>query len=151
VFAPDPHLDHVAATREQVVLLVEAINQPQVSIPGKSPQAVTGHIVGLRHAAGTFSVLVGLHLPRTGENVIYVHPEGEVPAGRASGLQEEAQGFLESMGFMLDNLNFRNIGPEQQAAALKRIPIFSPPTAQESPEAEAERLAARLGRLLASF
>jgi len=151
VFTPDPELPFIPATRDQVVVLVEGINQPQVSIPGKSPQAVTGHLVGLRHATGRFSVLVGLHLPRTGENVIYAHPAGEVGSGEFAGLQDEAQAFLESMGFMLDNLNFRNIGTEQQDAALKRIPLFSPPSTQESPEAEAERFATRLGRLLASF
>jgi hypothetical protein len=74
-----------------------------------------------------------------------------VGAGEFASLQDEAQAFLESMGFMLDNLNFRSIGTEQQEAALKRIPLFSPPTAQESPEDEVERLATRLGRLLASF
>ena len=151
MFTPDPEILFIPATRDEVAVLVEGINQPQVSIPGKSPQAVTGHLVGLRHASGRFSVLVGLHLPRTGENVIYAHPDGEVGAGRFGELQDEAQAFLESMGFMLDNLNFRNIGTEQQDAALKRIPLFSPPTALESPEAETERFEARLGRLLASF
>ena len=151
MFTPDAEILFIPATRDQVAVLVEGINQPQVSIPGKAAQAVTGHLVGLRHASGRFSVLVGLHLPRTGENVIYAHPSGEVGASEFAGLQDEAQAFLESMGFMLDNLNFRNIGTEQQEAALKRIPLFSPPTAQESPEDEQERLATRLGRLLASF
>jgi hypothetical protein len=30
------------------------------------------------------------------------------------------------MGFMLDNLNFRNLPPDQQEKTLRRIPLFSP-------------------------
>ena len=71
MFKPDPSIHFVPATREQVVAIVEAINQPQVSIPGKEPQAVQGFLCGLRNQNGTFSIVVSLHLPRTGENVVY--------------------------------------------------------------------------------
>jgi hypothetical protein len=33
------------------------------------------------------------------------------------------------MGFMLDNLNFRNLAPAVQEQTLARIPLFSPPRA----------------------
>ena len=55
MFTPDPSIQFVPATREQVVAIIEGINQPQVSIPGKAPQGVSGHLCGLRNANGTFS------------------------------------------------------------------------------------------------
>ncbi len=154
MFTPDPSITFVAATREQLVGLIEGINQPQVSIPGKTPQGVSGHLAGLRNANGTFSIFVALHLPKTGENVVYLHPRGQLSAEEYRDVQEEGLHFLESMGFMLDNLNYRNMAPALQEATLKRIPIFSPPRPPAAASAAADGAAAeaaRVARLLASF
>jgi hypothetical protein len=156
VFTPDPSIQYVAATRDQVVAIIEGINQPQVSIPGKAPQSVSAHLCVLRNASGAFSVFVGLHLPRTGEHVIYLSGKRQVSAEEFKAVQDEGLHFLESMGFMLDNLNYRNLAPEQQDATLARIPIFSPPRPPApDPASAAERAAAaeagRIARLLASF
>jgi hypothetical protein len=157
VFQPDPSLPFVRATREQVVALVESINQPQVSIPGKTSQAVQGYLCGLRNPNGTFSILVSLFLPKTGENVVYLHDRRQVSLEEYRDVEIEGLQFLESMGFMLDNLNFRNLAPAAQESTLKRVPVFSPPRpppaqAQAAPEARAATSGpARLARFLASF
>jgi hypothetical protein len=155
VFTPEPTIQFVPATRDQVVAIIEAINQPQVSIPGKAPQAVQGVLCSLRNASGTFSIVVALHLPRTGENVIYLHEKRQLAAEEYREVQDAGLHFLESMGFMLDNLNFRNMAPALQDETMKRLPLFSPPrppaasvtTAEQGAAAEAVRLA----RLLSSF
>jgi hypothetical protein len=150
VFTPEPSIKHVPTTREQVVAIIEGINQPQVSIPGKAPQSVTGHLVGLRNPNGTFTIFVGLHLPKSDENVIYLPSRRQVSGDDYRGVQDEGLGFLESMGFMLDNLNFRNLSPEQQDAALKRIPLFWPSKGPQ-PVADAGPDTTKVARLLASF
>jgi hypothetical protein len=153
VFTPDPDIKFVSTTRDQVVAIIEGINQPQVSIPGKAPQGVSGHLCGLRNANATFSIYVALHLPKSGENVVYLHPRRQLSADEYRQVQDEGLAFLESMGFMLDNLNYRNMTPELQDATLKRIPLFSPPKAPAPTQAAADGAAeaARLARLLASF
>jgi hypothetical protein len=152
MFTPDPSIQYVPATRDQVVALIEGINQPQISIPGKTPQGVSAHLVALRNADGSFSIVAALHLPKTGENVIYLHGKRRCTAEEYRDIQDEGLHFLESMGFMLDNLNFRNLAPEQQEATLRRVALFSPPRAP-TPAAEARggNDAARVARLLASF
>lgn len=155
-FKPEPSVTFVPATREQVVALVESINQPQVQIPGKASQQVSGHLCGVRNGNGTFSIYVGLFLPRSAENVVYVHDRPQLTVDEYQEVEVEGLQFLESMGFMLDNLNFRNLSPEAQAQTLKRIPMFSrTPTAAlpTSPVAArpAATEAARVARLLASF
>jgi hypothetical protein len=127
VFQPDPSIRFVPAVREQVVAIVESINQPQVSVPGKAPQAVVGHLCGLRNANGTLSIFVSLHLPKTGENVVYVHDRRQLSVEEYRTVEVEGLQFLESMGFMLDNLNFRNLAAPMQDQTLARIPLFSPP------------------------
>jgi len=163
VFKPEPSIRFVPATREQVVAIVESINQPQVSIPGKSPQTVSGHLCALRNPNGTFSIYVSLHLPKAGENVVYVHDRPQLGVEEYREAEIEALQFLESMGFMLDNLNFRNLSPAVQDETLARIPLFSPPRAPApAPAAAASSSAqpqgaaapadpARVARLLAAF
>ncbi len=154
MFTPEPSLKYLPATREQVVAIIEGINQPQISIPGKAPQGVTGHLVGLRNAGGTFSIYVALHLPKSGENVVYLHGRRQVSAEEYREVQEEGLHFLESMGFMLDNLNYRNLAPDLQEATLKRLPLFSPQRAPAAPTPAADPAASeagRVARLLASF
>ena len=162
MFTPDSSLAFVPARREQVVAVVESINQPQVSVPGRPAQSVVGHLCGLRNANGTFSIYVGVHLPKTGENVVYVHEWRQLSVEQYREVEVEGLQFLESMGFMLDNLNFRNLSPEVQEQTLRRIPLFSPPRAPASASAPGPGAApaatpapaadpVRLARLLASF
>jgi hypothetical protein len=156
-FKPEPSITWIPASREQVVAIVESINQPQVSVPGKAPQQVTGHLCGIRNANGSFSIYVALHLPKTGENVVYVHGRSTLGVDEYRDVEVEGLQFLESMGFMLDNLNFRNLAPEVQEATLKRIPLFSqtrPPSAAPGGAAAARPAGpdpARVARLLSSF
>jgi hypothetical protein len=153
VFEPDPSIRYIPAGREQVVALVESINQPQVSIPGKEPQAVQGFLCGLRNQNGSFSIFVSLFLPKTGENVVYACERREVGMEEYRDVEVEGLHFLESMGFMLDNLNFRNLAPAQQVETLKRVPLFQEPrpagagAGSGAPEA---RNSERIARLLAS-
>ena len=128
MFRPEEGITHVPVTKEQIVGIVESINQPQVSIPGKAPQMVAGWLVGIRNANGTFSIFAGLHLTKSGENVIYLDDARRFVAMEAyRDLEVEGLHFLESMGFMLDNLNFRNLAVDAQDETMKRIPLFQPP------------------------
>jgi hypothetical protein len=155
-FKPDPSIAWVPAAREQVVAVVESINQPQVSIPGKAPQQVPGHLCGIRNANGTFSIYVALYLSKSGENVVYVHDKRQLTVEEYRDVEIEGLQFLESMGFMLDNVNFRNLSPDVQAETLKRVPLFSAPrppgerSSQGGPSSAASDTA-RVARLLASF
>lgn len=149
MYQPDPRLRSIPAARERVVAIVESINQPQVSIPGRPAQAVQGYLVGQRNPGGSFSVYVVLCLTASAENVVYVHDRREVPIEEYRALEVEGLQFLESMGFMLDNLNFRNMTPELQEKTLKRVAAFAVPTSPAAAPARDPRQA--LGRLLSSF
>ncbi|HET7825333.1 MAG TPA: hypothetical protein VFK90_08365 [Anaeromyxobacter sp.] len=156
-FKPEPSITWIPATAAQVVAIVESINQPQVSVPGKAPQQVSGLLCGIRNSNGTFSIYVALHLPKAGENVVYVHGRRTLTVDEYRDVEVEGLHFLESMGFMLDNLNFRNLAPPVQEDMLKRMPVFSQPRPRaEAPASGAAARPsgpdpARVARLLSSF
>ena len=148
MFQPDPSISHLAVPREQVMSLLESINQPQISIPGKASQATQAYLCGIRNADGSFAVFVSLFLAEAGENVVYAHVPPRLLAAQCAAAAEEGRHFLESMGFILDDLNFRAMAPEQQALAMERFPLFSAPRAAPADRATSP---AALARLLASF
>ncbi len=127
VFHPDPTVPFLSTSSERVVALIESLNQPQISIPGKAPQAVQAHLCGLRNADGSFSIFVALHLPESAENVIYVHEPRGITLESYRLVEAEGLQFLESMGFILDNLHFREMSPDQKDQTLRRVPMFSRP------------------------
>lgn len=148
MFHVDPTLAFVPASREQVIAIVESLNRPQISIPTKSVQAAQGYLCGVRNANGTASVFAVLHLLESAENVVYVHEPQELRPDAYVPAEAEGTQFLESMGFMLEDLNFRHMSPEQQERAMARVRAFTLSAAPPRPPSPG---AAALARLLASF
>ncbi len=156
MFAIDPRLTHIEAAREQVVAIIESVNQPHVAIPGKSPQPAQGWVAGVRNANATFSLYIYLLLGSGTDAVIYALDQRQFPLESYREAETEALTFVESMGFMMENVNFRNLAPDAQKELLSRIPIFAPIQAKASeapPEEEAgvNERGQRLARLLGSF
>ncbi|HTP25153.1 MAG TPA: hypothetical protein VMK12_05755 [Anaeromyxobacteraceae bacterium] len=152
MFQPDSSIDFVRVTRDQVVAIVESINQPQISIPGKAAQAVQGHLCSLRNPNGSLSIYISLYLPQSAENVVYVHEPRELAIEEYRSAEVQGLHFLESMGFMLDNLRFRNLSPELQERSLERVPLFCPPQSRPKSAASAHAQSeSTLARLLMSF
>ncbi|MHB1846849.1 MAG: hypothetical protein ACYCWW_18670 [Deltaproteobacteria bacterium] len=156
MFSIDPKLSHLSAKREQIVAILESVNQPIVAIPGKAPQPVQAHVCGLRNPNATFSIYIYLLLAQTNDQVVYVYSDPQFPLEHYRDAEAEALQFVESMGFMVENLNFRTQPPEAQEEILARVPAFSAPEAKapekpSGPSAEAQTRAQELARLLAAF
>src|SRR5512146_429421 len=104
MFAPEPRIKNVPVTREQVVSIIASLNKPHIAVPGKAAQEVQGYIVGVTNSAGTVTVFVYLHLTETRESVVYLDAERlRVAPAQYQEVEADAIGFVESMGFMLEN------------------------------------------------
>ncbi|MCI0670342.1 MAG: social motility and stimulation tgl protein [Myxococcaceae bacterium] len=157
MFTYDERIRGLPASRDQVLTLHASLNSPHLAIPGKAAGPAQSYIVGLRGAQG-YAVFVYLYLGETQDCAVYV------PARRNLGPEEfraeeaDALGFVESMGFMMDNLNFRARPPAEQDELLRTLPAFlrdprlAAGTVTGKPAADDKKTAAvALGRLLASF
>lgn len=154
MFTIDERLKGLPAVKEQVVQLYQSLNQPHLAVPGRKAGPASGYVLGLRGPSG-FAVFVYLHLPDSGECAVYVPSNGTVPAEQYQGEEGEALGFVESMGFIMDNLNFRGRPAGEQDSLLATLPVFQrqPPTAsglRVRPGDEGSA-AATLGKLFSAF
>ena len=123
----DNTLNHIPAGRNHVIGLHESINQPLVNIPSFGTAPTAAFILGTRNDQGAYTVFVYLHQPETRAVVVYVS-EPRLMAHEQYRVEEaEAIRFVESMGFMVDNLHFPTLAPPEQESVMQRIPLFRPP------------------------
>ncbi|MDP3504302.1 MAG: social motility TPR repeat lipoprotein Tgl [Myxococcales bacterium] len=132
MYTIDERLKGLPAVKEQVVQLYQSLNQPHLAVPGRSAGPATAYVLGLRGPSG-FAVFVYLYLSDAGQCAVYVPTNGTVAADKYQAEEAEALGFVESMGFIMDNLNFRGRPPDEQETIIRSAPVFQreppPPSA----------------------
>ncbi len=155
VFSIDERFRGLPAHREQVLSLYQSINSPHLAIPGKPAGPAQAFVLGLRGSGG-FAVFIYLYLSEAQDCAVYV--PGRRAASQEDYQQDEAAalGFVESMGFMMDNANFRGLPAAHQDELLKTLPVFYKdpklvPGAARSRAEEKRNASTNLGRLLSSF
>jgi hypothetical protein len=158
MFVPEPRIRFIPATREQVVSVIASLNKPHIAVPGKAAQEVQGYVVGVGNSAGTITAFVFLWLGETREPVVYIDPQNlRVAPAVYPDAEADAIAFVESMGFMLENLNYHTLTPAQQGELLKSLPCFQAEpsgAAAGSDPKTTERVdppQIRLARFLAAF
>jgi hypothetical protein len=158
VFALDEKLRAISASRDQIVALHQSLNTPHVAIPGKKAGPVQAFIAGVRGTGG-FSVFVYLYLEEVPDCAIYVSSRRSVSLEEYRAEEREAIGFVESMGFMMDTMNFRSLNAESQADLMRTLPMFKrelraqPAAPRNEPRANepAGPFARLIGRIFSSF
>lgn len=165
MFTIDDRLKGLPAVKDQVVNVYESLNQPHLAVPGRQAGPASAYILGLRGPNG-FAVFVYLYMPDSRECAVYVPSNRTVPPEQYESEEAEALGFTESMGFIMDNLNFRGRPPAEQDQLLRSLPVFqreppAPPPAAQRPaqgqpgvvqgQAVGQGNHAALGRLFGAF
>lgn len=158
MFTYDERIRGLPASREHVASLHVSLNTPHLAVPGKAAGAAQAFIVGLRGSQG-FGVFVYLFLSDSQDCAVYVNQRRNVSAEEFQSQEADALGFVESMGFIMDNLNFRSRSAEEQGGLLRTLPVFQrdprqAPPRQPTPTPEGvvgNNAAGSLGRLLSSF
>jgi tetratricopeptide (TPR) repeat protein len=123
MFTIDERLRGLPAVKEQVVQLYQSLNSPHLAVPGRRAGPATAFVLGLRGPSG-FAVFVYLYLSESGECAVYAPSSGTVPADQYQSEEAEALGFTDSMGFIMDNLNFRGRPPDEQDSMIRAFPLF---------------------------
>ncbi len=153
MYAADPRIAFVPASQDQVVSIVASLNRPLIAVPGKAAQEVQAFVVGAANDAGSYTLFVYLFLTESCEAVVYVDRERlSIAPEDYPQAEAEAVAFVESMGYMLEALSWRQLTRDQQAQLMRSLPCFSSDL-ESSPAARgrAESSQVRLARFLAAF
>ena len=160
MFTIDERLRGLPAVKDQIVALYESLNQPHLAVPGRQDGPARAFILGLRGPQG-FAVFVYLYMPESGQCAVYVPEHRAVASEKYQAEEADAIGFVESMGFIMDNLNFRARSSEEQDELVATMPLFQrePPKLAAAKKTNDPRLggsagattASALGKLFSAF
>jgi hypothetical protein len=155
VFNLDERYRGLPATREQILALHISLNTPHVAIPGKQAGPAQAFVVGLRGGQGAAVVFVYLYLSEAEDCAVYLSGRRNTTADEYREDEGDALAFVESLGFMMDDANWRAAAQPQQEEWLKTLPVFfKDPKLVPAVVARAEEkknVTTTLGRFLAAF
>ncbi len=127
MFSCDLNRDHIEAKPERVVSLIKSLNKidliPQDGGDGE-PEPTEAFIAGVQRAQDQYDIVAYLYHERTHTPRIYVWEDGEVNRANFADVETQALDFIESMGFMMDNTQFRKQSPEQRQELFQSVPVF---------------------------
>ena len=123
MFELDGKNNWVEAHPAEVVYLATSINRPAIAPPDRTPEASQAYICTLHRGEG-YLLFIYLHLISSNTGLLYRWSEGTVSSEIVESLKQSAQEFTESMGFMMDDLHFPEMPPDQQADTFARTPLF---------------------------
>jgi hypothetical protein len=109
---------------EAVVAIIESINTPNISIPELGTEPTKAYLVGVATPAGGYGIFCYLLFMETNTPIVYISNPPEVPFEQYGALESDAIQFAESMGFILDNMNFRAQPGDVQARIIEQVPFF---------------------------
>ena len=136
MFVPLEGQTTLGVSPDQVVAVISSVNTPNISAGPDGTEPARAYIVGVQLPTGGYSVALYLHFLQSNRPLIY-RPEplsfglDIYPQVEAAGIQ-----FVESMGFMLENLNFRAQSNEDASRLINNLPFFHelPPPVAEGTE-----------------
>jgi len=128
MFSCDLNLGHIDAKPERVVSLIRSLNKidliPQDGGDGE-PEPTEAFIAGVQRDKDHYEIFAYLFHERTYTPRIYVWDGDPVTRAEFANVEAQALDFIESMGFMMDNTQFRKQSPEQRQELFDSVPVFS--------------------------
>ena len=123
MFTPLPGHTMLAIGTEHIVAVIESINTPNIAIPDMGTEPTKAWLVGYLTPGGGASVLCYLLMLDTNRPILYTAKPSEVALDQYTWLENESIQYVESMGFMLDNLNFRARPLSEQQVLIESLPF----------------------------
>jgi hypothetical protein len=150
LFRLDVEREHLPVEPPHIVALYQSVNTASVVLPGVPATTARAVVVGFR-SGESFDVAVGLHLTKEERHLVFTHDEGPLDSAGARQMAKEALSFVEAMGFFMENVNWRDLGPSGQHELLEGLKVFHPPTGARAASRAVADPRTKLARLLAQF
>ena len=146
MFSPLPGRLSLGVSPERVVAVIESINTPNVSIPELGTEPTKAYLVGCLTPSNNYCIFCYLLFMETNRPIMWISNPPEVVLEQYGDLEGQAIAFVESMGFMLDNLNYRARPPHELMQLIEQLPFFRDQLPRApSPSASTSASASALG------
>ncbi len=127
-------------TQKRIVSLLHSINEPKIAVADRPAETTRAFVCTVEEAPKKFQIHVVLHLTRSQTKVMFSSDLELFPQEKLRTMEDEALDFVESMGFMMDNMNVPKLPPKDCQAMLKDLPIFEDPAQEFSASKMAEEI-----------
>lgn len=121
MFVPANEIEKLDIPVDRIVWLFSAMNEVQVALPGLPGQRSAAHLCVYSVSKG-YEAVVGLILFEAGQLAFYRYNKA-FPAARMEEVIQKGVLFVESMGFMLNDLDFGNLSFEERERIWGSCPL----------------------------
>lgn len=122
MFFLEKGLERLDIAVDQVLGLQRSLGDASVALPGFPTQRTTAYLCVYRSGKGV-RVAAVLHLKTSGRLAFYLNEEGEVGKRQAQRIHDAAIYFVESMGFMLNDMEIGRLPAEERHALWQALPL----------------------------
>ena len=137
MFVLDDTIEKLDVDASTLLKLFRSMRDVQMALPGFPSQEASAYLCQFQagKSVATFAVF---HLQRSGKLAFYRSEPGEVTPAKAEGVMYQGLDFVESMGFLLSDMDLELMADADRAMLWKSLPLFLGCTAEETSDVPAE-------------
>jgi hypothetical protein len=125
MFTIDQKITDLKVKEKNVLKILFSMNIHQVATPEMILEEARSYVLFFREGKARISVYIALHLLTTDRKLYYSHSSNPVPEDELGAVEEEALGFAEGLGAMLDVKDFTKMSDSEQDRWIDEQDIFS--------------------------
>jgi len=125
MFTVDPTITDLKAKEKSMLKVLFSMNTHQVATPEMNLEQARSYVIFCREGGGKISAYIGLHLLDTNRRLFYPHSSNPFPEEDMNAVDEEARGFAEGLGAMLDEIDISKMSAEEKNHWIDDQAIFN--------------------------
>jgi hypothetical protein len=124
MFNADPNITDVNVREKNLSKILFSMNIHQVATPELSVEDARCYVLFFGEGSNSIAY-IALYLTRTDGRIYYSYSSNPFPQEGLAQVEEEARGFVEDMGFVLDEMPLAGVSPAEKNRWIDEQAIFS--------------------------
>jgi hypothetical protein len=141
MFTLDTKITDLNVKEKNIRKVFFSMNIHKVATPEMMLEEAKSYALFFRESKGKFSAYIALHLLSTNRRLYYSHSDNPFFDDRMEEMEEEAYAFAESLGAMLDEIDFTKLSDAEQDRWIDEQEIFSKKTSPLDALSESQPIA----------
>ncbi len=136
MFTIDQNITYQKIKEKDMIKAFFSMNNHQIATPEMMLEEARSYIMFFHETGGKLSAYIGLHLLQSGRKLFYAHSSNPFQTGEMESVEEEALGFVEGLGGLLDAIDFTKMSSEEKNRWIDNQDLFIEKPEPESPAEE---------------